>query len=171
MRHRQIHPPGSSCSRALSCESACDSPSILPCGHQKLVRLRVPNWLSAPEPPSALPLARASFTRKNMWRLCALIWLALSLAVASGPAFAVPSPECPMASSSHMAGGHDEMGCCTEHCAADCATVCAGTLMLPVIGASTVAVPITEQLAARRATRLLSANLKGADPPPRTTFS
>lgn len=108
----------------------------------------------------------------EMWRLLILLWLALTLAVASGPAFATPSPECPMANSSQMAGGHDEMDCFTERCAAECAAFCAGALMLPVIGATAEAVePIAEQRAVWWATKLASADLKGTAPPPRTTFS
>jgi len=120
-----------------------------------------------------------------MRRILALIWLSLSLAIASGPAFAVPSPDCPKAHSSSMADGHDEMtdghdgmasthgdmDCCAESCAPDCAAVCPGTIMPPEIAAVAPAGPRMEQRAPWPSTMLKSAALAATDPPPRTIFS
>ena len=106
-----------------------------------------------------------------MQRLFALIVLALSLAMTSGPAFAVPRADCPMAASGHMQGGHEDMGCCQETCAPECAAVCPGAVM-PFPGRTAApADPITDQLAMKPADVLHSVELAGADPPPRTTFS
>jgi hypothetical protein len=116
-----------------------------------------------------------------MRRIFALIWLSLSLAIASGPAFAVPSADCPKTHSSSMADmpdGHDGMtdahdgaDCCAENCSPDCAAVCPGTIMPPELAAVGPARPGTEQRAAWPSTTLRSAVLAAADPPPRTIFS
>ena len=118
-----------------------------------------------------------------MRRFFALIWLSLSLALASVPALAVPSPDCPKANSSHMAdshmaaghdgmtGDHQGMDCCAENCAPDCAAVCPGTIMPPGSAAVEPAEPLTAQHPAWASTPLRSAALAAADPPPRTIFS
>jgi hypothetical protein len=118
-----------------------------------------------------------------MRRILALIWLSLSLAIASGPAFAVPSADCPKAHSSMadmadmpgnhegMAGAHDGADCCTEHCSPDCAAVCPGTIMPPEAAAVQSAGPGIEQRAAFTSTMRRSAAPAASDPPPRTIFS
>ena len=106
-----------------------------------------------------------------MRRLFGLIVLALSLAMASGPAFAVPKADCPMASGGEMHGSHQDIDCCQQSCAPECAAVCPGAVM-PFPGrAADPADPIRSQLAMRSADTLHSVDLAGADPPPRTTFS
>jgi predicted lipoprotein with Yx(FWY)xxD motif len=113
-----------------------------------------------------------------MRRILALIWLSLSLAIASGPAFAVPSPDCPKADSSIMAdahggmsGTHDGMDCCAENCSPECAAVCPGTIIPSGTAAAEPAEPRLGQRAACPSTMLKSAALAATDPPPRTTFS
>ena len=118
-----------------------------------------------------------------MRRILALIWLSLSLAIASAPAFAVPSPDCPKANSSHLAGSHmatghdgmtadhEGMDCCAENCSPDCAAVCPGTVMRPEAAAVEPAEPMTAQHPAWASTPLRSATLAAADPPPRTITS
>lgn len=106
-----------------------------------------------------------------MRRLIALIWLSLSLALASGPAFAVPSADCPMANSSGMAAGHHQMDCCADTCAPNCAAVCPGTIMPPEGGQAVPAELTGGPLAASTAGTLDSADLPGTDPPPRTDFT
>lgn len=106
-----------------------------------------------------------------MRRLFAIILLALSLAVTSGPAFAVPKADCPMAASHQMSGDHENRDCCAVTCASECATMCPGAVV-PAIGrAATLADQSDEKLAILPADALLSADLSGADPPPRTIFS
>ena len=105
-----------------------------------------------------------------MRQLFALILLALSLALASGPAFAVPADDCPMAASSSPGMSHDEMGCCKPTCAPACATICPGAVV-PVIGrAEAPAEPIGTRLVSLSPAPLHSTDLSGTDPPPRTTF-
>ena len=104
-----------------------------------------------------------------MRRLFALIVLALSLAMTSGPAFAVPKADCPMAESGHMQVGHEDMGCCTVTCAPDCATVCPGAVM-PFPERAATPADRSALLADGFAQALPSADPTGADPPPRTTF-
>lgn len=106
-----------------------------------------------------------------MRRLLALIVLALSLALASGPAFAMPKPDCPMAGSHQMQGDHQDMDCCAATCAPECATMCPGAVMPFPERAAASADQAREQLVMRPADRLPSVDLAGTDPPPRTTFS
>jgi hypothetical protein len=112
-----------------------------------------------------------------MRRILVLIWLSLSLAIASGPAFALPSPDCPKAQSSAMAdhdgmaGDHDGMDCCADNCSRDCAAVCPGTIMPPGLAAVDPAAPAIELPAAWPSTMLRSAVPSATDPPPRTTVS
>lgn len=113
----------------------------------------------------------ACINRSAMRRLLALLVLALSLAMASGPAFAVPKADCPMAGSGHMQVGHEDMDCCQKTCSPECATVCPGAVM-PFPGrAAAPAARVGDQVAMRPVDMLHSADLAGADPPPRTTFS
>lgn len=105
-----------------------------------------------------------------MLRLFALIWLSLSLALASGPAFAVPSADCPMANSADVAASHRQMDCCADTCAPNCAAVCPGTIMPPERGEGAPAELTGDPLAAWTAGTLDSADLPGTDPPPRTIF-
>lgn len=106
-----------------------------------------------------------------MRRLFALIVLALSLALASGPAFAVPADDCPMAASSSSGTSHDEMDCCKPSCAPACAAICPGAVM-PVVGRTEApADPAGTRLVSLSPAALHSTDLSGADPPPRTTFS
>lgn len=107
-----------------------------------------------------------------MRRLFVLIWLALSLAFASGPVFAMSADDCPTsASSSSSAMHHDGMDCCKPACAANCAAACPA-MVVPSIGRAGVpAEPIGNQPFAVVAAPLYSSNLSGADPPPRTIFS
>lgn len=107
----------------------------------------------------------------SVQRLLALIGLALSLALASGPAFAVPSKDCPMAASQAMAGGHDEMGCCELSCAPECAAVCPSAVEPTIIGTRAPADLPGQQLLACPPDALLAINPGSADPPPRTTLS
>lgn len=106
-----------------------------------------------------------------MRRLFALIVLALSLAMTSGPAFAAPKADCPMAASHQMPGHDADMDCCQATCAPDCATMCPGAVMPFPERAATPVDQLRERLAIRPAEALLSADLSGADPPPRPTFS
>lgn len=106
-----------------------------------------------------------------MRRLFALIVLAFSLALASGPAFAVPKADCPMAGSSSMMGDHAHMDCCAATCAPECATACPGAVMPFPQSAASPHDRIGDELALRPSDALLSAELSGADPPPRTIFS
>ena len=105
-----------------------------------------------------------------MRRLLALIVLALSLAVASGPAFATTVHDCPMTESQPMPVNHEDMGCCEMTCAPDCAVVCPAAVE-PSLGGDLTPANVGEKLLARPADALRSAFLTGADPPPRTTFS
>lgn len=107
-----------------------------------------------------------------MRRLFALLVLALSLAMAAGPAFAaVPKADCPMASGREMHGSHQDMDCCQQTCAPECAAICPGAVM-PFPGrAAAPADPIADQRAMTPVDALHSIDLAGADPPPRTTFS
>ena len=105
-----------------------------------------------------------------MRRLIALIWLSLSLALASGPAFAVPSTDCPMANSAQAAAGHHQMDCCADACTPSCAAICPGTILAPEGGQAALAALAGGQLAAWPAGALESVDLPGTDPPPRTIF-
>lgn len=106
-----------------------------------------------------------------MRRLIALIVLALSLALVSGPAFAVPKADCPMAASSSSGMHHDEMDCCKPNCAPSCATLCPGAVVPSVGPTKTPADLIGTPLVALSPAPLHSTDLSGADPPPRTTIS
>jgi hypothetical protein len=105
-----------------------------------------------------------------MRRLIALIWLGLSLALASGPAFAVPSADCPMATSSDMTPSHHQMDCCADTCAPSCAALCPGTIMQAKAPQAGRAKLDGGQLVAWTAGALESVDLPGTDPPPRTLF-
>lgn len=118
----------------------------------------------------ALPPLRTLGTRKAMRRLIALIWLSLSLALASGPAFAVPSADCPMANSPEPAASHQQMDCCADACAPSCAAVCPGTIMPPKASGAVPAELAGGQLAGWTGGVLDSVDLPGTDPPPRTNF-
>lgn len=106
-----------------------------------------------------------------MRRMFALIVLVLSLALASGPAFAVPADGCPTAGSSSSGTSHDEMGCCKPDCAPNCAMLCPGAVVPLVGGDQSPAGAIGAHLVALTAAPLHSTDLAGVDPPPRTTFS
>ena len=105
-----------------------------------------------------------------MRRLIALIWLSISLALASGPAFALPSTDCPMANSSETAASRQQMDCCADACAPNCAAVCPGTIIPPKASEAAPAELAVGQLAAWVAGALESIDLPGTDPPPRTIF-
>ncbi len=105
-----------------------------------------------------------------MQRLIALIVLALSLALTSGPAFAV-HPDCPMAASSSSMVNHDEMDCCKPECAPSCVTLCPGAVVPSIGKAEPPAEPIPTRLVGLNSAPLRSIGPSGADPPPRTTFS
>lgn len=105
-----------------------------------------------------------------MRRLFALIVLALSLALASGPAFAIPAADCPMSASSSSAMNHDEMNCCKPTCAPNCATLCPAAVEPSTGRAEAPAELIGTRLAGLSPAPLHSTDLSGADPPPRTTF-
>ena len=106
-----------------------------------------------------------------MRRLIALIWLALSLAMSSGPAFAVQTADCPMAGSS-MPMHHDhDRNCCTPACAPNCALACPNLVAPSASGALAPVGLIGPALAIRLSAPLQSFELSGADPPPRTTIS
>ena len=106
-----------------------------------------------------------------MRRLFALIWLALSLAVASGPAFAMPSPDCPMAASSTAPISHEGMDCCAVSCAPECAVACPSATV-PLAGRVATPADLVGGQPSMPLTRALtSVDVSGADPPPRTTFS
>lgn len=98
-------------------------------------------------------------------RLFLLIWLALSLAAAPGPAFAAPAPDCGMASSD-MAD-HQKMGCCTP----DCALASPAAAVLPSDLAFPAVDPQPRLTAAAPTEALPSVNPAATDPPPRTSFS
>ncbi|MES2136345.1 MAG: hypothetical protein V4502_04695 [Pseudomonadota bacterium] len=105
-----------------------------------------------------------------MRRLFALIVLALSLAFASGPAFAVPAHDCPMAGSSSTMHHEGNGDCCKPACAPNCAMPCP-SMVAPTGGTVGPAAVIARQLVATLATPLHSSNLSGVDPPPRTIIS
>ena len=105
-----------------------------------------------------------------MRRLIALIVLALSLAIASGPAFAVPAVDCAMGSSS-TGMNHDEMDCCKPDCAPNCATLAPAAVVPTIARAETPTEPIALQLAALTPAPLHSTELSTTDPPPRTIIS
>lgn len=108
---------------------------------------------------------------RAMWRLLALIWLALSLAFASGPAFAMSAADCPMAeSASSSTMHHDDNGCCKPVCGANCVTACPSMVAPSHDRAAAPAKPVANRLIAALSTPLHSIALKGADPPPRTIF-
>lgn len=110
----------------------------------------------------------------NFWtmrRLFALTVLALSLAMASGPAFAVPKADCPMAASHQMQGGDGGMDCCAETCAPACAAVCPNAAVAPPGGGAAPVELMGNQLAIGPLQALPSAKPSSIDPPPRTTFS
>ena len=106
-----------------------------------------------------------------MQRLFLLVWLALSLAVVSGQASAARSSECPMAESMPMHGDHDAMGCCDLTCAPECSAVCPAAMAPSLTGVANPAELVGEPHTGQQAEALVSAELAGADPPPRTTFS
>lgn len=107
----------------------------------------------------------------RMRRLLALIVLALSLAFASGPAFAVPAADCAMAGSSSSGMSHDDMDCCKPDCAPSCATLCPAAVV-PSIGRAEGAVElIGALLVALTPFPLHSTDLSSTDPPPRTIVS
>jgi hypothetical protein len=106
-----------------------------------------------------------------MRRLIALIVLALSLAIASGPAFAVPAVDCAMAGSSSSGMSHDEMDCCKPDCAPSCATLCPAGVVPTIDRAEAPAEPIAQLLAALKPAPLHSTDLSTTDPPPRTIVS
>lgn len=111
----------------------------------------------------------ASAYGRQMRRLLAMLWLALSLSVASGPASAVPAANCPMSASSQMQDKHDDMDCCAVTCASECAAICPAGVM-PQLGFATTSAPAPRQDNARPADALESAARAGTDPPPRTSF-
>lgn len=107
-----------------------------------------------------------------MQRMLALIWLTLSLAFASEPAFAMSQADCPMTlSSSSSAMHHDSNDCCKSSCTAACATGCPAMIMAAIHRAAAPAEPIASQLLPFAVTPLQSVNPSGTDPPPRTIFS
>lgn len=106
-----------------------------------------------------------------MRRLVALLVLALSLVMASGPAFAVPAANCPMAGSSMPMDHSQDHNCCKPACAPNCATLCPGAVMPSLARAKAPAEPISTQLVISGQAELHSIDLSGADPPPRTIFS
>jgi hypothetical protein len=97
-------------------------------------------------------------------RLILSILLAISMAGASGPAFAAPSADCPMAHMSQAMGHHDKMGCCPPECAVTCpaALLAAADVELPSIE------PASMPGAMRIASVLPSVDPAAADPPPRS---
>jgi len=106
-----------------------------------------------------------------MRRLIALIVLAVSLALASGPAFAVPATDCAMAGSSSSGMSHDDMDCCKPDCAPSCATLCPPAVV-PAIGRADAPVAlVSAPLVALMPEPLYSTDLSTTDPPPRTTIS
>lgn len=130
-------------------------------------------WQSALSQRSAMSRVAtraASAYGQRMPRLLALFWLALSLAVASGPAFALPAANCPMSASSQMQDMHDGMDCCAVTCASECAAICPAGVM-PQSGAATAIGPATRQNTPKPTDALVSAHRAGTDPPPRTTIS
>lgn len=112
----------------------------------------------------------ASAYGRHMWRLLAMLWLALSLSVASGPASAVPAANCPMSASSQMQDKHDDRDCCAVTCASECAAICPAGVM-PHLGTAAPSMPAPRQDTAWPTNALISADRASTDPPPRTTFS
>ena len=105
-----------------------------------------------------------------MRRLLALIMLTLSLAISSGPAFAVQAADCLMAASTTTIS-HDDMGCCKPICDQDCATLCPAAVVPSVGKASSPAEPVGPRLAALTPAPLHSTDLSDTDPSPRTIVS
>lgn len=100
----------------------------------------------------------------------AFLLVAFALGLSSGPAFATPRADCPMAASEPMQAGHQDMDCCAAACAPDCATMCPIGVMPFPESAATPAIR-SASVADWIAAPLPSADRSGADPPPRTTFS
>lgn len=108
---------------------------------------------------------------RAMRRLFALIWLALCLAMASGPAFAVPAADCPMAGSSKGMHPDKDRNCCKPACAPNCAMPCPNVVMPSADVAAGPAELIRPLLVTSLAAALQSFDLSGADPPPKTIIS
>ena len=102
-----------------------------------------------------------------MTRLLLAILLAMSMAMASGPAFAGPSPDCAMAHSSSGMVDHQKMGCCTPDCALACVPAMLGAEAVDLTTVEPNAAPAPVSLTAV----LASVGLAAADPPPRTIIS
>ena len=106
-----------------------------------------------------------------MRRLLALIVLALSLALASGPAFAVPAADCPMAGSSKTMHHDNNRDCCKPACAPNCAMPCP-SVVVPSLSRTAAPAELTgTQAIAALAAPLHSTAPSSADPPPRTIIS
>lgn len=104
---------------------------------------------------------------KDVTRLFLAILLAISMAGASGPAFAAPAADCPMA---HMPGGmgdHGKMGCCPP----ECAVTCPPAMLAAVATDLQVIEPALLPIAAPAMDLLRSFNPAATDPPPRTGVS
>ncbi|WP_294121676.1 hypothetical protein [Sphingomonas sp.] len=106
-----------------------------------------------------------------MRRLLALIVLVLSLALTSGPAFAVPAADCAMAGAASSGMSHDAMDCCKPDCAPSCATLCPAAVVPTIDPAGVPAEPARTLLVALSPAPLVATDLSGTDPPPRTILS
>ena len=113
----------------------------------------------------------ARLISRVMRRLFALIVLAVSLALASGPAFAVPAADCPMAGSSKTMHHEGSRDCCKPACAPNCAMPCPNFVVPPLGRTASPAESLGAKAFALLATALHSTDLSGTDPPPRTIFS
>lgn len=123
------------------------------------------SWTSRTDPTLIPPGIQPRL--EGVMRFLLSILLAISMAGASGPAFAGPSADCPMA---HMAGGmtdHGKMGCCPPECAVTCPSAVLATpaIELPMIEPSPIAVTVPAMGVMR------SFNPAATDPPPRTSNS
>lgn len=103
-----------------------------------------------------------------MRRMFALVLMAVLLAFPSGPAFAAPAPDCPMATE-QIAANHADKDCCVPACAPECAIACHVGLV-PQLGSAPKQRVHAVALSNGRVQALLSIDLADADPPPRTTF-
>lgn len=112
----------------------------------------------------------ASAYGRHMGRLLAMLWIALSLSVASGPASAVPAANCPMSASSQMQDKHVDMDCCAVTCASECAAICPAGV-IPHLETATPSMPASSRDTPRLTEALGSVDRATTDPPPRTTSS
>lgn len=116
---------------------------------------------------TALILSGMQPILNGVTRFFLAILLAISMAGASGPAFAGPPAGCEMARIPSGIANHDKMGCCPPECAVPCPTAMLTTASVDLSAIEPGSVPTTERLA----NMLPTFGPAASDPPPRTTIS